>query len=376
MALSLSTNIVIVCAVFIALPIIAVVLRFWARAVRHNGLSGDDYLILPGLLFSVALSINNIVAVALGNLGGHIHMDDAGNIVFDHTLTIFLQTEFATQLLSILSLVFTKLSIVVFYRRIFKGKIFSLISSILLGAVAAWGVAFFFATLFECMPIPMVWKTLFGTPDHQAVCYDYLPMFWATAISNMIMDTAILAVPIPFVWRLHMPRRQKIAVSAIFLLGAFVVGISIARIYFFFLSSDSYANALDITVNIAPTLYWTVIEAAVAVVSACLPTLRPLFTGISLDALQDFASKFSLRSGNKSLASFRSNQGTATSNSHSTNNKWHLSFPNHSASSSAKIVNRVEAVRSPSAEEALVELQDQPGGIMVSKAIHQQRSDV
>lgn len=128
--------------------------------------------------------------------------------------------------------------------------------------------------------------------------------------------------------------------------------------------------------NIAPTLYWTVIEAAVAVVSACLPTLRPLFTGISLDALQDFASKFSLRSGNKSLASFRSNQGTATSNSHSNNNKWHLSFPNHSASSSAKIVNRVEAVRSPSAEEALLELQDQPGGIMVSKAIHQQRSDV
>lgn len=130
------------------------------------------------------------------------------------------QTEFATQLLSVLSLVFTKLSIVVFYRRIFKGKVFSIISTTLLVAVAAWGVAFFFATLFECMPIPMVWKTLFGTPEHQAVCYNYLPMFWATAISNMIMDTAILALPIPFVWRLHMPLRQKIGVSAIFLLGA------------------------------------------------------------------------------------------------------------------------------------------------------------
>jgi hypothetical protein len=91
MGLSLSTNIAIVCAVFTALPILAVVLRFWARAVKRNGLSADDYLIIPGLLFSVALSVNNIVAVALGNLGGHIHMDDAGNIVFDHTLTIFLQ---------------------------------------------------------------------------------------------------------------------------------------------------------------------------------------------------------------------------------------------------------------------------------------------
>lgn len=50
MALSLSTNITIVCAVFTVLPIIAVVLRFWARAVRHSGLSADDYLILPGLV--------------------------------------------------------------------------------------------------------------------------------------------------------------------------------------------------------------------------------------------------------------------------------------------------------------------------------------
>ncbi|KAK3298771.1 uncharacterized protein B0H64DRAFT_386106 [Chaetomium fimeti] len=371
MGLSLSTNIAIVCGVFTALPILAVVLRFWARTVKHSGLSADDYLIIPGLLFSVALSVNNIVAVALGNLGGHIHTDDAGNIVFDNTLTIFLQTEFATQLLSVLSLVFTKLSIVVFYRRIFKGKIFSIASTILLGAVAAWGVAFFFATLFECMPIPMVWKTLFGTPDHQAVCYNYLPMFWATAISNMIMDVAILTLPMPFVWRLNMPRRQKIAVSAIFLLGAFVVGISIARIHFFFVSSDSYANAMDITVNIAPTLYWTVIEAAIAVVSACLPTLRPLFTGISLEALQDFASKFSLRSGTKSPSSLRSNPASTAA----ANNMWQLSFPNHSASSSAKIVNRAEAVRNPSSEEAPFELRDHAGGIVVSKAVHQERHD-
>ncbi|KAK4041921.1 hypothetical protein C8A01DRAFT_34028 [Parachaetomium inaequale] len=370
MAVSLSTNIAIVCAVFTALPIIAVVLRFWARTIKHNGLAADDYLILPGLLFSVGLSVNNIVAVALGNLGGHIHTDDAGNIVFDDTLTIFLQTEFATQLLSVLSLVFTKLSIVVFYRRIFRGKVFSIISSILLGVVAAWGVAFFFATLFECMPIPMVWKTLFGTPDHQAVCYNYLPMFWATAISNMIIDVVILALPMPFVWRLNMPRRQRAAVSAIFLLGAFVVGISIARIHFFFLSSDSYANAMDITVNIAPTLYWTVIEAAIAVVSACLPTLRPLFAGISLEALQDFASKFSIRSGNKSSASLASNNPrTAAADS-----KWQLSFPNHSAASSARIMNRVEAVRLPSSEDAPLELRDQ-SGILVSKAIHQHRQD-
>ncbi|GAB1315685.1 hypothetical protein MFIFM68171_05895 [Madurella fahalii] len=157
---------------------------------------------------------------------------------------------------------------------------------------------------------------------------------------NMIMDMAILTLPMPFVWRLNMPRRQKIAVSAIFLL-----------------------------VNIAPTLYWTVIEAAIAVVSACLPTLRPLFTGISLEALQDFASKFSLRSGNKSSGSLASNPGIAA------NSKWQLLFPNQSLLSSAKIVNRVEAVCNPSSEDIPVELRDQ-SGIAVSKVIYQQHHDV
>lgn len=44
-------------------------------------------------------------------------------------------------------------------------------------------------------------------------------MFIATAISNMVVDIAILAVPIPIVWRLKVSIRQKIALSGVFLLG-------------------------------------------------------------------------------------------------------------------------------------------------------------
>ena len=37
--------------------------------------------------------------------------------------------------------------------------------------------------------------------------------------------------------------------------------------------------------NIAPTLYWTQLEGAIAVVSACLPTMRPIFHGFSPESL-------------------------------------------------------------------------------------------
>ena len=35
----------------------------------------------------------------------------------------------------------------------------------------------------------------------------------------------------------------------------------------------------------APTSYWVVIEASLAIVSACLPTLRPIFRGMSLESV-------------------------------------------------------------------------------------------
>ena len=37
--------------------------------------------------------------------------------------------------------------------------------------------------------------------------------------------------------------------------------------------------------NLAPTIYWTQLEGAIAVVSACLPTMRPIFHGFSPESL-------------------------------------------------------------------------------------------
>ncbi|KAI1427097.1 hypothetical protein F5Y12DRAFT_738617 [Xylaria sp. FL1777] len=365
MAPSLGTNIIIISVVFAVLPTVAVFFRFWARSIKPSGLSLDDYFIIPGLLFSVGICVNTIIAVTRGGLGSHIRLDGEGNIVFDKRLITFLQTEFATQLLSVLSLVFTKLSIVLFYRRIFRGNVFTIVSSVLLAIITGWGIAFFFATLLECIPTSETWMSLYGTPQHDAHCYQYLPMFIATAISNMIVDIAILSVPLPIVWKLKITTRQKIAISGIFLLGAFVVGISIARIYFFYQSSDSYANALDITVNIAPTLYWTELEASIAVVSACLPTLRPLFSHFSPEAiLRDFASKFSLRSGTKS---------SFDRLPHSTTDLDQASLKG-SRSSAVGLVNRCEAVRLQNMDEPTAALQKQ-AGILVQKSIHQSEDD-
>jgi hypothetical protein len=46
----------------------------------------------------------------------------------------------------------------------------------------------------------------------------------------------------------------------------------------------------------SPTLYWSQLECSIAVVCACLPTLRIVLNDVSVHSLRQFASKFSLRS--------------------------------------------------------------------------------
>lgn len=121
---------------------------------------------------------------------------------------------------------FIKSSIVCFYRRIFRGTIFNIVTIALLVVIVCWGISIFLATLLQCAPIRMVWQSLSGSPERNAQCINVIPLFYAMAISNLILDILILAIPIPMVWKLQMPRSRKVAVSGIFLLGALLVSSS------------------------------------------------------------------------------------------------------------------------------------------------------
>lgn len=64
-----------------------------------------------------------------------------------------------------------------------------------------------------------------------------------------------------------------------------------------FFSSERQFSKLDSADYIAQTTYWTLIEASLAIISACLPTLRPLFQGFSVESvIRSFRSVISLGS--------------------------------------------------------------------------------
>ncbi|KAL2041467.1 hypothetical protein N7G274_005849 [Stereocaulon virgatum] len=89
----------------------------------------------------------------------------------------------------------------------------------------------------------------------------------ATGFANAIIDTVIFVLPVRMVWSLQMSYGRKWAVSAMFSLGLIGVIISIARAVRTF-----YMSRFD-----SAFIIWSTAEAAIALICACLPSLRPLF---------------------------------------------------------------------------------------------------
>ena len=81
--------------------------------------------------------------------------------------------------------------------------------------VAAWTITFFLTHLLQCLPITALVEPFYGRN-----CVNTIPMWYAGSISDIILDFMILTMPIPMVWKLQLPTKQKIGVLAMFLLGA------------------------------------------------------------------------------------------------------------------------------------------------------------
>ncbi|KAI1295310.1 hypothetical protein F5Y03DRAFT_399289 [Xylaria venustula] len=237
MAISGATTIIILSTVLNAVVVFAVGLRFLARHLHQINLGVDDYTILPGALFVIGIGVaTSIGAVSVtGEFG-------AEELTLEDRRTLFKKMQFVVVTLSVLSRALIKFSVVSLYRRIFRTRVFIHFTTVLLILDIMWGFCFFIAVLLQCVPTHAAWNS--AAREH-AHCYNPMTAFKGLAISDTIFDVVILFSPIPIVWRLQMPRKQKLAVTAILFLGTFVVDVSAARIYFF-LTAEKQAQVKDV----------------------------------------------------------------------------------------------------------------------------------
>lgn len=66
----------------------------------------------------------------------------------------------------------------------------------------------------QCIPVRKAWN-----PEIPGRCVGYLSFFIGMQVPNVLLDGAILTLPVGVVSRLQMSKKKKISVAAIFLLG-------------------------------------------------------------------------------------------------------------------------------------------------------------
>ncbi|KAK8028752.1 hypothetical protein PG991_005808 [Apiospora marii] len=167
-----------------------VILRFWCRWNKKAGFWLDDWLILCATTFGP-------------------------NVVQDVSIGLF-----TAELTYTGVIVFVKFSILALYWRIFRNSSSIRIPIAVLGSmVVMWGIAVFLLTLLQCIPTRGFWdKTI------DASCnVDSQKFLFAISIPNILIDVAILSLPVPYVKKLNISTSQRRLVLSMFLLGGLYV---------------------------------------------------------------------------------------------------------------------------------------------------------
>ena len=203
------------------------------------------------------------------------------------------------ELLQVPALGLIKLSFILFYRRIFtKGAAwkFNWVTWSMLAIITAWTIAFFFAILFICgTDFSAYWTS---TKVEAANCTETSMLHNAFAISDVVIDVIIIVLPLPMVWRLHLTPGRKLGLIGIFMLGALALAASLVRMVMFVqLTSANYSANVDFELLCTAGLYWSMIEAGLALCAACLPASYSLVRSKGLQGfIRSVQSVLSLRS--------------------------------------------------------------------------------
>lgn len=100
------------------------------------------------------------------------------------------------------------------YYRVLAMKATRIASSVMIAVLATYGTWAVLSAFLNCIPVEKFWSP--SVPGH---CLSEKGLWFSNAAMHISTDIAIFLIPIPGLLALQLPKRQKIAVVAIFALG-------------------------------------------------------------------------------------------------------------------------------------------------------------
>lgn len=124
---------------------------------------------------------------------------------------------FFDELVYIICLSLTRISIQLFYLTVFPKRTFRLCVKLIITLNFMFVIACTFVVIFQCRPVPGAWRAWDG--EFKARCIDPNKFAWVNSAFNITFDVAALILPMPELFALTMSRRKKAQIIFMFGLG-------------------------------------------------------------------------------------------------------------------------------------------------------------
>ena len=187
-----------------------------------------------------------------------------------------------------------KVSILMLYHRMARGRPFFRYATLILGAIVLLnGTVLMLLNIFQCRPV----AAAFNNQDfNQAHCIDIISLFLCSSPITVITDIAILIIPLPMVTSMRLEMRQKVGLIATFITGLFVTIVDVIRIAYLqealiqvqnpnaAASSGGVGHVTgsipDFAWHASYSLMWSAVEVNVGLTCACALVIKPLLVRI------------------------------------------------------------------------------------------------
>ncbi|KAK4183390.1 hypothetical protein QBC35DRAFT_114599 [Podospora australis] len=231
--------------------IAAIILRFIATRKSGRSIGSEDWFALAGTLFYIlynSIAIWN-VSILQGRTYTQIPLDQ---------LTYMLKVIYITGQCFVYNQLFTKLSIVLLYYRIFSvNRTYAFWILVLGASQIAWAIAASAAQFFQCSPIYKFWNSL-----QEGTCFNDAALLIGFEIPNCLIDFGMVALVLVMLRDLHIRRSTKWKLGVLFAVGGFVGVIGFIKIGSFFTQGQ---DSLQVLGN------WGMAQMFCSIICCCVP---------------------------------------------------------------------------------------------------------
>ncbi|KAK3934313.1 hypothetical protein QBC46DRAFT_300024 [Diplogelasinospora grovesii] len=254
----------------IAFSTVFFALRIYVRAFMTKTLGWDDAIAGVAYAILVAQSGMDIHAVTLGS-GAHI------NLIPEALLFKFFESLVIQTLLYFWGVAFMRFSIMAFLPRLTQEKAVNWIIYGVAGVVGVQTVVCFVYRLTECSPVGDNFKPPIVPGLNCKGLKADQSMMIGHAVVGIIVDVALLALPIWVIYTKMIFSRKTIQVLLVLSVGVFVIATGIVRLVLIVTLDFTQ----DPTYKMATVGIWTDLEGHVGLWCGCFPALQPILRLVS-----------------------------------------------------------------------------------------------